>query len=93
MLLKILRIHGHSMQPTIADGQKVLISNIPYLLLSPKINDIVAFKLGDKIFVKRIYSISKDKYLLEGDNKNDSLDSREIGLVGKANILGKVIFV
>ncbi len=35
--------------------------------------------------------IPKDKYLVLGDNRENSLDSREIGLVSKKDILGKVL--
>lgn len=92
MLLKILKVHGHSMQPKIRNGQKVFVSKLPYFFISPKINDIVAFKFEEKIFVKRIKSISKDKHILVGDNKNDSLDSRKIGAIPKKNILGKIVW-
>lgn len=34
--------------------------------------------------------IPKDMYLVLGDNREDSLDSREIGLIQKKEILGKV---
>ena len=34
--------------------------------------------------------IPKDMYLVLGDNREDSLDSREIGLIKKKDILGKV---
>ena len=34
--------------------------------------------------------IPKDMYLVLGDNREDSLDSREIGLVKEKEILGKV---
>lgn len=92
MLLTLLRIHGHSMQPTIVDGQKVLASSIPYLFSKPKRDDIVAFEFENKIFVKRIHSILEDKYSLVGDNKYDSLDSKKIGAISRQNILGKIVW-
>ncbi len=92
MLLKILRVIGHSMQPTIIDGRIVLASNIPYLFSSPKVDDIVAFKLKDKVFVKRIKKIENNKYMFRGDNKKDSLDSRRFGAFGREDILAKVIW-
>ncbi len=67
MLLSLLRIHGHSMQPTIYNGQKVLISSLPFLFSKPKINDIVAFKLDSKIFVKRIRSVSESANVVAND--------------------------
>ena len=38
------------------------------------------------------YEIPNDKYLLLGDNRPDSRDSREFGLFDKSDILGKAIF-
>ena len=93
MLLKILRIHGHSMEPVIKNGSAVFVSSVPFILRNPKKDDIVALKFEDKIFIKRIRSVLEDKYYLEGDNKRDSLDSREIGLVNRENIVGKVLCI
>ena len=92
MLLSLLRIHGHSMQPAISHGQKVLVSSLPYIFSKPKVNDIVALKFDNKIFVKRIHSVSEDKYYLLGDNKEDSLDSRNLGPIDRKNILAKVVW-
>lgn len=36
--------------------------------------------------------IPDDKYLVLGDNRTDSLDSREIGFISKKDIIGKVAF-
>lgn len=89
MLLKILKVHGHSMQPAIKNGQKVLISSVPYFFTEPKINDIVAFRIDNKIFIKRIVSIKDEKYFLRGDNIVDSFDSRKFGRIKKKDIQGK----
>jgi len=45
----------------------------------------------NKVFIKRIKSINSDGIEVSGDNKTDSLDSRQFGLIQKSNILGKVI--
>ena len=36
--------------------------------------------------------MKKDKYFVQGDNKNDSLDSRRLGRISKRQIIGKVIY-
>ncbi|MEX2012989.1 MAG: S26 family signal peptidase [Candidatus Levyibacteriota bacterium] len=92
MLLKILRVHGHSMQPKIKDGQKVLISNIPYMFSAPKKDDVVVFKLKNKAFLKRIVKVKDEKYFLEGDNKIDSLDSKKLGAFGRKTIIAKALW-
>jgi phage repressor protein C with HTH and peptisase S24 domain len=80
------------MEPAIKNGQKILVSNIPFIFSNPKKNDIIAFNFDNKIFVKRMEKIENGKYFLQGDNKNDSLDSRKLGLVKRKDILGKVIW-
>ena len=51
-------------------------------------NDTRDFKLGDIGYQK----IPGDKYFVVGDNRNNSMDSRIIGLVDKDQILGSVSF-
>lgn len=51
-------------------------------------NDTREFKLGDIGYQK----IPGDKYFVVGDNRNNSMDSRMIGLVDKDQILGSVSF-
>lgn len=81
------------MEPHLNNKDKVLISSIPYLFKSPKINDIVAFKdRKRKIMIKRIAKIKKSKYFVQGDNNKDSFDSRSFGAIFKNQILGKVIY-
>lgn len=94
LLISRFKIQGHSMEPTILDGETVLVSSIPYLFSKPKINDIVAFrkKKTGKIFIKRIADIDKGKYFVKGDNEKDSVDSRSFGWIDKKEIIGKVIY-
>lgn len=46
-----------------------------------------------EVFIKRVKFIRGEGFFLEGDNKEDSLDSRSLGLIKKEEILGKVIWV
>ena len=85
------KISGHSMEPLIKNGQTVLVSSIPYFFSKPKIGDIVAIRKEEKVFVKRIFKIDKEKYFVKGDNEKDSLDSRDFGWIEKKEILGKLI--
>jgi len=79
------------MEPTIKNGERVFVSNIPYLFLKPKVGDLVGFKKEKKVFIKRIIKIDRGKYFVKGDNKKDSMDSRKMGWVDRREILGKVI--
>ena len=93
LLLARFKIIGHSMEPQIKTGETVLVSSIPYWFKIPKINDIVALKDNTGNFlIKRIASIKSGKYHVEGDNKQDSLDSRRFGSVFKKQIIGEVIY-
>ena len=44
----------------------------------------------NKLIVKRIYKIHKDKIDLRGDNYKESTDSRQFGLLNTNNIIGLV---
>ena len=92
LLLRKFKILGHSMEPAIKYGNFVLVSSIPYYFSSPNKRDIVAFNHKGKVLIKRIVRIQNEDFYLEGDNKNDSLDSRSFGKVKKSDILGKIIY-
>jgi len=93
LLLRKFRVHGHSMEPIIGNDKLILVSKIPYLFSRPKVKDVIAFKNGKEVLVKRIIKISAGNYKVEGDNLKDSLDSRSFGSVSKTDILGKVIYI
>ena len=81
------------MEPTFRNGDKILATNIFYLFKSPKVNDIVVFKdNNNNIFIKRIVDIGNKSYIVLGDNKKDSLDSRQFGTIQRNQILGKFIY-
>ena len=92
LLLSRFTISGHSMEPTLLQGQTVLVSSIPFFFSKPKIGDIVAFKKIKKIFIKRIAKIDGEKYFVRGDNKRDSMDSRRLGWVSRKKFWGKHYF-
>jgi len=87
----IFIVSGHSMEPAIHQGSRVLIR----ALFFPKKGDIVAccFSNKDGIFLKRISQITETGFLVVGDNEEDSLDSRSLGEVSRAQIKGKVVAV
>lgn len=92
MLLKKLRIVGHSMEPTLRNRDLVLVSGIQYLFKKPKLNDIVVFEEENKILIKRIIKATEKGFFVAGDNKKDSLDSRKLGIIPKNKIIGKIIY-
>ncbi len=95
LLLSRFTISGHSMKPALKEGDSVLVSILPYLFTSPKIGDIIACcKAHSKsILIKRIKKIEGMQYFVQGDNLQDSLDSRKFGMIEKKSILGKIVFI
>lgn len=93
LLLARFKIVGHSMEPQIKNEESILVSSIPYWFKIPNIGDIVAFKDNKgKVLIKRIVKIQNGKYFMQGDNKYDSLDSRQLGLISKNQIIGEFIY-
>lgn len=82
-------VFGHSMEPNFKIGQSVVVSGIPYLFSAPQPGDAIVFQDHKKAILKRITKASNDKYLVMGDNHNDSKD---FGWVIRSQIIGKVIF-
>lgn len=81
------------MEPHLKNRDVVLVSAIPYLFKSPKINDIVAFEDKEKnIMIKRVARIKNNKFFVKGDNKKDSFDSGNFGEISSNQILGKIIY-
>ena len=79
------------MEPTLSEGDVVLISSLPYLFKNPKVGDVIILK-REKYIIKRITKADRGKFFVEGDNKNESTDSKDFGWVLKKEIFGKVIF-
>ena len=89
MLLSLLKVAGHSMEPTIQSGSFIIATSVPYLFLYPKVGDIVVVKKNTKNYIKRIQRLRHESYYLEGDNKEDNL---KIQWIDRKNIVGKVIY-
>ena len=85
------KVVGHSMEPTLKDGDTLWVNRLSYLFSSPKKKDVVVFNHNNKFLIKRVYKIGKNGFFLRGDNKKDSLDSRDLGFVSFKQIIGKVI--
>ncbi len=80
------------MEPTLRDGDVILVNRLAYFLTKPKAGDTVAIKWEKYYIIKRIKKISHGKIFIVGDNKGDSADSRRFGWINKKEIIGKVMF-
>jgi signal peptidase I len=103
----IVRVAGHSMEPTIRNGQVLVINRAAYGIQVPLLSsylirwsapvpgDIVLFKspVEDRLVVKRCApaGLSSGVFAL-GDNSANSFDSRDYGPVPVSEIRGKVLF-
>lgn len=76
------------MNPNFLPGDLVLI----WRTKNAKKNDVVIFERDEDYYLKRVSKVEENKYFLEGDNKKESIDSREFGWVEKKDIIGKVIY-
>ncbi len=63
-----------------------------YLYEEDYLSDGICTLGGTKIKEGRSFKIEEDNYLVLGDNREKSLDSRAFGLVSRDRILGKVVF-
>lgn len=89
MLLSLLKVKGHSMEPSMKDGSFFIASNLPFWFTNPKPGDKVVFESEEKIIVKKINEIDNNKYYLSGENKSDD---KKFPPIVRSEILGKVIF-
>jgi len=88
---RLLKIEGDSMHPTLKSADVVLVDP----RASIAIGDIVVAKHPYKQsvkMIKRVESIDPgERYVLKGDNPDESTDSRNYGTIAKADIAGKVV--
>ena len=82
-------VRGHSMQPFLDEGNRVVVFRWAYLFSKPKIGDVVVFRGSGKGYIKRIVAAKGGLFSVKGDNEKDSL---KMSPIGKNSIIGRVIF-
>ena len=83
--LIIRRVVGHSMEPTLHEGQLVMASG----LLPVRSGDVVVAKIGDLELIKRLAVLPDNQRILAGDNKTDNHD---LAWNDETHIIGKVFW-
>jgi nickel-type superoxide dismutase maturation protease len=86
--MKLRRVSGNSMLPTLKDGQLVLLTRAK----SVKIGDVVMVTHDGLEKIKRVSRIENDRVYLLGDNPAASTDSRSFGWVNSSAIAAKLRF-
>ncbi|PIR98156.1 MAG: nickel-type superoxide dismutase maturation protease [Candidatus Colwellbacteria bacterium CG10_big_fil_rev_8_21_14_0_10_42_22] len=86
-------VYGNSMEPTYPSGSKIFVSKLFYKLIKPKVGDAIVLKdpRDGRLILKRVKSIKKNIFRVEGDNHRSSTDSRVFGEINKEHIIGKAI--
>lgn len=82
------RVVGKSMEPTLKDGQLILV----FKTRNFKIGDVVVAFMNRREVVKRIININEGQVFLEGDNRKESTDSRDLGGIIDTHVIGKVVW-
>jgi nickel-type superoxide dismutase maturation protease len=82
------RIEGKSMEPSLKEGQIILVSQTRVFSRG----DVVVVFVKGREVIKRISDQKEGKVFLEGDNKRASTDSRHYGWVIDRHVIGKVVF-
>ena len=77
------------MLPTLKPGQDILSFNWLY---KPKVRDLVVVRHGGKEIIKRVTKVLDQGILIEGDNKDESTDSRDFGYISMDQIVGRVVY-
>jgi signal peptidase I len=94
VLLQLIKIEGHSLEPVYQAGDFVLVSGIPLFFSGIHPGDVVVFDHpSDGKVIKLVEH-------LEGDGSTvfvvglhpDSIDSRTYGAIPRSTILGKVVW-
>lgn len=101
--LRWVRVHGHSMEPTLRQGEHLLVSLRSFRRSEPRVGDVVLVQHPTEPFrvVKRIVAgpggsadgrpLGPHEFYVRGDNSRHTTDSDHYGPVGRALILGRVV--
>jgi len=92
--LKRVRVAGFSMEPTLQDGQTVLVDHRAYQDRLPIVGDVVLAQWEkNSVYpsIKRIIATEEDRYILRGDNPAQSTDSAELGSLPIDGLLAKAV--
>ena len=71
-----------------------------YAAEAPALGEVVLYRVpgpdgqpGADRKIGRVTAIEPDRYFLQGDNTDESIDSRRLGTIARADILGRVLYI
>jgi signal peptidase I len=94
---EIVRVAGNSMLPAYADGDRILIKYRTSDLQPVHVGEVVMIEREGELMIKRItrYEIGSHTGVgmisVEGDNKDESIDSRHWGAIPSRFVKAKVL--
>src|SRR3954447_1798613 len=95
---RTFRIPGHGMEPTLRPADRVIVR--PYDERGPARGDVVAYTsrvgrdaCGDGIRLARVARTGRERFVVLGDNRAVSCDSRTVGPVTRSELVGQVVAV
>ena len=94
---EVVRVSGNSMKPTFTDGDRVLIKHRSSDLQPIHTGEVFMIEREGELMLKRIvrYEIGghtgKGMVTVEGDNKEESIDSRHWGAIPSRFVKARVI--
>ncbi len=91
--LRRYRVAGASMEPSLHEGQSVLLNPRAYSTKAPCPGDVLLLRHPTRahlITVKRLAYVQGDGVYVLGDNAESSTDSRHYGLVPITHLLGRI---
>jgi nickel-type superoxide dismutase maturation protease len=86
--IKLRRVVGESMLPTLRPGQLVIVGERTTL----RVGDIVMIFHDGIEKIKRVARLDAGRVYVLGDNPHASTDSREFGWIGAELVVGKVLW-
>lgn len=86
-------VRGHSMYPTLRDGEPVVVDLTAYREEAPAVGDVVLAPhpfMRDVWMIKRVVGlVAGGRCVLQGDNAMESSDSRSFGPIPLRNVRGR----
>jgi len=93
-MLQILRVSGISLSPAFNEGDFVLAVKIPFVISGLRPGDVIVFRHPEfGTLIKRVDHLSPggEEVFVVGTQEN-SVDSRQFGLINIKDVTGKVIW-
>lgn len=87
-----LVVHGHSMAPTLAPGDRLLVRRWPTRLATGTLVVVADPRPPGRLVVKRVATVHGDAVTVLGDNPAASTDSRAYGALPRSAVRGRVVY-